>query len=908
MADTQPDIVVAATDWSDIGYQIFNGFLKRFVESKAGESIPGTVAEGAILARHAVFEGLVVFATLMGKTLLAVEEPMQPLIAGFVAPVIQGLFGAPVDAAALGKTLTADQAQAAGRAIVDGFLKAIVGDAGGEVEPSTDGSTRMAAAAVSASLHSVINAVLPEMLSDCLGEFGPSFTALTEIPEEILRTLGVSRLVRRALGPFVTATCTTPATWALNKKYRPTLLGASTLAKQITRNPDFAERWKEDLRRDGYSEDRIAALLNEQRHFFSAAEVRTFTYRNEWSEDAGLQHLRDQGYDEKAATYALRLEGIHRIEQLESAESAAIIAGYVRGDIDRADLLAMLGTSVSVQTERTLLTEEADVRRAANPSRLTLSQIEAMVKSGVLSLADYRARAVELNYPDDEINALDLQLRWEISKERDLAALRDEQAKERAAAKAAADLARQQKLAAVAAQRALDRRGSEADLEAAAIRGLIPLARVEEVYRAKYDPDTVDALLGTLADKRTAYVAQQQAADDAKRRAAVRNIDVGSLQQAVLTHLLTLDEFRQRLVELKFSADDAALLAATMAARLQALDAARTQRDEASAAAKIKHIDLKSFELLVRRGHRTLRDYDALLASLGYEDGSRAAMEELLQLQIDDDAAAAKLRAAKTAAAAVKGLTLDQMRRAVILKLRPITDYTPFLLQLGYTTPEAQLLVAELQADVDEAAAATARRDAADRRSQAPRAPLADVRRAARLGLIDIPVYVARMKADGYTDDDVAIELDLLTTEIAQLQQQQAAAAAADAASGQKGLTLAQLAAAVLAGVQPIGAYTARAAAIGLSPADAQTLTATLQAQLDTTAAARARKAQLAAEGADRELRRADVEKGVRDGLKTIDDYRAWLQGAGYADDDAALLVAELQIALDGAGGTPPGA
>jgi hypothetical protein len=904
MPDVPPDIVVSAVDWSDVAYQMTNGVIKRWVETKLDQSIPSTAAEAATLAKHASLESLVWVATTIGQILVKIEEPLAPVIAGFVVPVIQGLFGAQVDAAALRKTLTQDQAQAAGKAIVAAYVKSITGDADGEVGPSTEGSTRMAAAAVGATLESVVNAVLPELLSDMLGEFGPRMTALTQIPEEVLRTLGVSRLVRRALTPFVTATCTTPATWALNKKYRPHLLGASTLARLIARDPDQKDKWMEDLRRDGYSDERIAALLLEQSHFFGPGDVREFEYRNYWTHDQALQHLRDQGYSEQAAADALRLEGLKRIATLETQEADAIIAAYVAGDLDRGALLSMLNTSVSIPVERTLLTERADVERAARVKRLTLTEIAAMVKTGVLTYADYRGRADELGYPPGDVDALDLQLRAEIDKQKSIAQHRADQAAAKAAADAAKAAEKAKKLEEAQAAQALAKRGTEAQLSDAAIRGLIPLARVEEVLTTKYDSDTVQILMDDLAAKRQDYVAKQQAAADAVKRAAVRNIDVGALQAAVLEGVLTLDEFRMRLGQLKFTAADADLLAETLGAKVDAQNAAKAARDEAAKKAAIKHIDLNRFELLVRRGHKTMNDYTAFLASLGYDAGSVAAMADLLQTTIDKDAQAAQIRADAAKKAATKGVTLEQVRRAIIVGVRDITTFTPWLLANGYSAADAKLLVDELQVDVNEAAAARARRAQADRAVQAGRAPLADVRRAARLGFIPVAVYFARLTADGYTADDIAIESDLLSAEIAAGKAQEAAAAAADAAATHKGLTLAEIAAAVLAGVEPIGDYYARAVAIGLSTDDATTLQQTLQEKLDVTAVARARQQQLAAEGADRDIARALEAKGVKDGLKTFDEYRAWLLSAGYGDDDAALLVAELQIEM----GVTPGA
>jgi hypothetical protein len=213
------------------------------------------------------------------------------------------------------------------------------------------------------------------------------------------------------------------------------------------------------------------------------------------------------------------------------------------------------------------------------------------------------------------------------------------------------------------------------------------------------------------------------------------------------------------------------------------------------------------------------------------------------------------------------------------------------------------VLVAELETDTGEAEAARRRRQEAERRSQAGSAPLSSVRRAARLGLIPVSVYETRLRAAGYTDDDIALESDLLATERADDAARAAAAEAADAASTDRGLTLGQLAAAVKANTATIDQYRARALAIGLSPADAEILTDTLSETVQTLAAAADRQRTLAGDAAPRELARADLEKAVRKGVITIDDYAARLPGLGYTDDDAALLVAVLEATLDASGG-----
>lgn len=899
--DPQPPLDLRA-----IGIQLTNGLMT--------EGAPGLIKawQTASIETQGRIRALdmnlaVDMAAIAGQKMHDFEEPFLPIMAGFIAPILSGLFGAEFNERDFSRAMAKGAGNRGATEIMNGFMRAIVGDTPAELQPTDTGAKRIAAAAVQASLESTFNAEVPEMLSHLLPFDVGHFEHLSALPENIIRSLGVSRLVRRALQPFVTVCCTTPAVWKVNKDHRPTLLGASTLARQITRNPPKADTWKEDLRREGYTEERIEALLNEQAKFHSIADLDLLMRAGTWSEGQSLKHLSDQGYAADIATTELQIEKLKRIATFERQIANAAVDAYVEGRISEGELGGgVTGSTISPQ-EKAQYVELAIARRMYARRPLTPAEAKACVHAKILSVRDYRL-ALERDGRDDEaVAALELLLRSELDKEADVERLREKQAEERARDKEARDAARAARLAAVAAQRALARRGTEADLEAAAIRGLIPIGRVTEVYAARYDSDTVDALVELLTDRRAAYVAQQEAAALAKARAAVRAIDVGAIERAVLEGVLTLDQYRGRLGELGFTPADADLLAATLAARIEARDEAQRQRDAAAAAAKVRHIDLGRLELLVRRGHRSLADYDAQLAALGFEEGARAAMRELLQLQIDDDAAAARTRAAAAAHLAARGLSLEQFRRAVVLGLKPINAFVDWLLAQGFSAADAGTLRAELAVDVAAADAAQRARDAADRRVQAGLAPLADVRRAARLRLIPVSVYEARLVAAGYTPDDLAIEQDLLATEISDDAAQQAAADAREASSTAPGLTLAQLRAAVLAGVATIDAYAGRAAALGFSAADTATLRATLQATLDATAAARARAAQLAAEGADREVSRADVEKAVRAGLQTLADYGAWLDAHGYAQDDAALLVAILAAATGAGNGANDG-
>jgi hypothetical protein len=453
----------------------------------------------------------------------------------------------------------------------------------------------------------------------------------------------------------------------------------------------------------------------------------------------------------------------------------------------------------------------------------------------------------------------------------------------------------------VDAARALARRGSEADLERAVVRGLIPMARLEEVYAAHYDPDTVAILVAGIEQDRVDAVARKKARDEAEQRGVSRGIDIGSLDRAVLDGVLTTSQYRDRLKALNFTDTDAALLTADLEARVKQRADADAKRRDAAEAARRKSIDLGRFETLVRRGHRTLAQYDQLLASLGFDDASRAAMVELLRLHIDDDTAARQAREAADATLRAKGLSLEQSRRAVILGIRDVAWFEKFLMDQGFTTEAQAVLIAELADAVTEAAAARQRRTKAPASPDASALPLATVRKAARLGLITVDAYRARLAAAGYTADDIELDTDLLLLEIADVQESRAKADAPAPSTAPRGLTLDQLARAVKSGNATLDDYRARAAALGFGADDISTLSSVLEDELVSLTAARARRSAIDEAAGGKDLTLAQLEDSVKHGLLTVDDYRGELLARGYDPDETDLLSALLVDDLEAA-------
>lgn len=825
------------------------------------------------------------------------ESAYDFFAAWIMATVVERTFGVSVS-----QTDLAFQASSGGRRAVAAQLAAKM------VEGLTGGSTSIEPSAQPAANY--LNTVLSQVFEHwCFGagvEVASAFIPIAEqiqtvgdLSKGIVNALGIGDSSSRVLRPYIDRLVVEPLRRYLDNTYRGELLGTGDAVRQFLRGNWSREQLETELGQQGFSSERIAAHINAQTKFLSVGDIETLNYRKYWTNDLAMQELRDQGYDADRAADVLRLEGIKRIERLDNAIASAIISAYASRDIDKPQFDKWLNTTTDIAEERTFVAELADVRRAVNVPRLSKGDVEQAVRVGILPMSAYRAWLARAGFTDDDATTLELLLRYEMDKLIAIEKQRETVAAERALEQIARDQAKLDRKAQIETERALQARGAESDLERAAVRGLIPFSRVEEVFRAKYDADTVGILLSIVEDDRQAFLAAQQRAEDARQRAARRNLDVGAVEGAVLADVLTLDQFANHPALATLDPGDKQILVATLAARKAALDAARKTRAGADVVARRRSVNLSTFETLVRRGARTLEQYDALLASLNFDDAAIAAMRELLALQIADDAAAAQARADAETILGPKGLTLEQVRRAVLLEVQTVDDYATFLSQQQFTVEAQAVLVAGLRVDLAEADAARTRRAQAVRAPEARVLPLATLRRAAQLGVISPAVYQARLTRDGYNPDDVDIDLNLLLVEIADVQAARAKREASDARASDRGLALAQVERAVKADVLPIDAYRARAVELGYSSADEATLTAILARELELAQAARERRAQIETELKPRGLSLAQLEEAVTRGFKTLDAFAADVRALGYGDADAELLVALLADSLE---------
>lgn len=836
----------------------------------------------------------------LAQSLANAEDQNQEAFGKLAAVAISDLFGVNVDPAAVNARGNRGGRAGVSDAIGDSLLKAFAAQAApgvdGAIVPSDEPAKRFLSAMAQLALEGWLEGWIAEACTaGQLETFG-------ELDDAMSHVLGLGRASAAVHGPLVKHMIVEPLEWQINKVHRPTLLGASTIARQLARGRGDSGLWLEHLARQGYSDVAIEALLNEADHHFSVADVDLMVESGYWDREQGIMHLRNAGLNTGGADIALHVEQLKRTESFERAMATAAVDAFASGRIDDAMLEDYTDGATMGDETRAQFRELAHAKHALRAEPLTSSEAKAAVKVGILAVADYRHALRREGRTEDAILALELLLRHELDDKKHVNELRAAADADRLAEQTKRRELAAAKQAELEQHRALARRGSVADLRRAVVRGIIPIARLEEVLRQELDADAVAILVADVEIDRLAYVDEQKRREDALRRAEQKGLGVGDVEQAVLENVLTLTQYRARLAQLGLAAADVDVLARTLEARKKDLDAARAQRDKAAKAAKTRSVSLATFEQLVRRGARTLAQYDALLSSLGFDDAARAAMKELLQLEIADAAKAAQVRSQARADDPNKGLSLELLRRGVILGVVTEDAFQRFLIDQNFSADAQIMLMAELRQAVTEADAARQRREQATTEPGGLRLPLATVARAARLGVVSPATYRARLVDNGYAPDDVEIEMQLVLTEIADVQAARARRDQAPPSGAPKGLSLSELARAVRLGVKHLEDYRARAVELGFSADDVETQVRVLGAELAQTQAAKVRRDEIAGQLTARSLSLVELEDQVKAGTLTVDGFIGALESDGYELVDAELLAALLVDELVAAG------
>jgi hypothetical protein len=628
--------------------------------------------------------------TVVAKGIKDGENVAAPALAPFMAAAIQSSFGEAVPPSALARIEDAAARREIGKAIGASIIGELEGGAPPS-QPSQANAEKLIGMLAHLAIDGWSEGALLEWMTSAFGVLHP-IKDLAELSPRVIQATGLDELGRVGLRPLAMITIGQPLEWYGNQKYRPTQVSAAAAIRHWFRGFWTYEQMYDVLTRAGYSDAAIEVLQYDARKYFSVADAYLLTRLGKWDRSQALEHLRESGLEGDQAELELQLADAKDLRAHQDRVMADAVAAFVDGRIDLATLDNEIDHGGLDDIAKQRHRADALRRRDFNAKHLTLAQAEQAVELEVWGITDYRAYLDRVGYAHDDAITLELMLLAKLKKLDDVQKARALAAADRAAAKAARAQELQARKDALALEHA-DFSGSLAQAERLVVRGEMTPERYRQVL---VDHGLTSDDAGALTELATTAAAEYAAAVEKRRQLALKadrqELPLSTLEQAVKRGQLSMDAFRAMLVDRKFTPDQVQLLAGVLADEIAHQAAAEQARAAAAARLATKGLSLAQEETAVRKGLKTLTDYQVFLTGAGFSSADQATLVALLQSKLVDDLRAEQLHDAAAARLEASHLSLAEEETAVKQGVKTMDDYTLFLTSHGFTADDVETL------------------------------------------------------------------------------------------------------------------------------------------------------------------------------------------------------------------------
>jgi hypothetical protein len=635
-----------------------------------------------------ILDALIILAVrAIGKVL----GQLDPAFGALAAAVVGQMFDVSVPTAAFTSMTDKTERRELSKSVGGALLKAFKGDqvdaGAGGLTPSVDAAENylgiMTGLAIEGWVFDVFGGLVPFVHLDHIGD----------LKDSIARVLGLGRMSRAVLRPFVNTLIAQPAQWSVNKQYRPRMLGTGELLDAWRRGNVNEETVDEVLARDGYGDDSIRALKRNHWRPLSASDVHFLIDAQYWDTIRGLNELSVTTADDERSRLELTLEDQRALHRFELDMIAAAADAYAARRIDEPTFTRLIGGDTINPTTAARVHELAAQRRLVNVQHMSRADVESAVENGVLSVTDLHDWLDDRGYAEQDAITIELNMQARLAKIADAQAARAAATAKRqaaAAAKAQAAVAKRDQLAAEHA----DFSGTLAQAERLYVRGLMSAV----TYRATLVDHGVtsadaDALLTAATqdrDARAALLAKRAAAGVSN---APRALALATLIHAARIGVRSIDDVRSTMQARGYSAADIQLEVDELTAEIATAQAAAAKRGGVAGQVRTPTLTLGQLERSVLDGVLTVDQYGAVLASRGVSATDIATLVADLRVRLDARAFAEQRRALAEQRLEASHLSLATEEKAVIEGLKTMGDFQAFLASKGFDVDDQAVLI-----------------------------------------------------------------------------------------------------------------------------------------------------------------------------------------------------------------------
>jgi len=372
---------------------------------------------------------------------------------------------------------------------------------------------------------------------------------------------------------------------------------------------------------------------------------------------------------------------------------------------------------------------------------------------------------------------------------------------------------------------------SLSQMEQAYLAGIISAEEYTADLTAAGVPKEDAAVLLQLANNKLAVQqAKEGLLSAAQQHANVKGVSLADELLAVKQGIVSVDEYQSFIAAHGFSEEAQAVLVDEAKNALAAATKAAATKAATAPGGPGKGVTLAELARAVRGGLATIGDYSKALQDGGYNTTAVTELTGLLQQQLDADKVTRQARAIADASLATEGIAIADLERAVRLGVLTVATYQAVLTAAHVPAAAQNILTLSLAAQIKSTKAAQGVAGNVRALVSATGLSLGTLEKQVYAGKLTLPQFTAELQGAGVSAADVAAVVKLVQDELDQMKATEALQGKAAAAAGAKRLSLAEMDAAVKAGVKTLTDYEAFVGNLGFNSADVATLTATLAA------------------------------------------------------------------------------
>jgi hypothetical protein len=215
---------------------------------------------------------------------------------------------------------------------------------------------------------------------------------------------------------------------------------------------------------------------------------------------------------------------------------------------------------------------------------------------------------------------------------------------------------------------------------------------------AGYDSTSQAELMGLLQLQLENDQHLEAATGKASALLGQRGVSLGDLKSAVKLGVVDISVYDAALARAGVSSSDAAILHASLVAEIASKSKTTAKKPTIAATLTAQGLSLSSLETAVVDGKLTMAEFQQTALAAGVTAADLAPIVALLGEELANKAAAAALQLSAAQRAAARGLSLSQEQSAVVEGVKTIDDYRAFVTALGYDVADVATLTATLAA------------------------------------------------------------------------------------------------------------------------------------------------------------------------------------------------------------------